>query len=292
MRIALIAPSSPFDPEQFEAGVARLRQRHDVRYSQEIFARKGFLAGDDQRRLSELQAALAAPDVDVIMAARGGYGATRIAPLLAAKAVQQHAPLLVGFSDVTALHALWAHAGVASLHSSMVAALAHASEPLFERFCAALEGRFPARIEGLCNIAPGSAEGTLRGGNLAVLCALIGTRLFPPLSDAVLFLEDIGERPYRVDRMLTQLRDAGALQGLRGIVLGAFTQGEPGADGTTLDDVLRERTRDLGVPVVSGFPAGHIDDNQELPFGRRVTLDAERGVLHIHEHAAAPRRAP
>jgi muramoyltetrapeptide carboxypeptidase len=282
-RIALIAPSSPFDEAGFELGVARLRRRYEVSYEAQILERRGFLAGDDQRRLRELRAALASPRVDVVMAARGGYGATRIAPLIAAEEVRQHAPLLVGFSDVSALHALWAHAGVSSLHGSMVAALGRVSEPLFERFCAALEGRFPERFEGLTRFAPGVAEGVLLGGNLAVVCALLGTRLFPPLANAVLFLEDVGERPYRVDRMLTSLRNAGVLSAVRGIVLGAFEQGEPGPDGVSLADVLRERTEDLGVPVLSGLPAGHIDDNQELPFGRRVTLDADRGVLHIHD---------
>jgi muramoyltetrapeptide carboxypeptidase len=263
-----------------------------VTHQPEISARQGFLAGDDTRRLHELRAALASPRVDAIIAARGGYGCTRIAQLIAADEVRQHAPLLVGFSDLTALHALWAQARVGSIHGNMVATLGRVSDALFERFVGALEGQFPSRFEGLSCVAPGTAEGTLLGGNLAVLCALLGTALFPPLTDAVLFLEDIGERPYRVDRMLTSLRNAGALRGVRGIVLGAFEQGEPGADGVTLAEVLRERTSDLGIPVVSGFPAGHIDDNAELPFGRRVTLDAQHGVLHLHDLPHNHSRSP
>jgi muramoyltetrapeptide carboxypeptidase len=267
--------------------VAKLRRRYEVSYSEAILAHKGFLAGSDEHRLRELQLALANPRVDAIIAARGGYGATRIAPLLAAADVHEHAPLLVGFSDISALHALWAHAGVSSLHASMVASLGRSSELLFERFCAALEGQFPARVDDLETYAAGVTEGILLGGNLAVLTALIGTPLFPPLHDAVLFLEDIGERPYRVDRMLTTWRNAGAFRGVRGIVVGAFAQGEPGADGVTLGQVLRERLSDLDVPVVAGFPAGHIDDNHELPFGRRVTLDAGQGHLHIHPRSNA-----
>jgi muramoyltetrapeptide carboxypeptidase len=267
--------------------VAKLRSRYEVSYEPEILTRKGFLAGSDEQRLRALQTALTSPEVDAIIAARGGYGATRIAPLIAATEVRRHSPLLVGFSDITALHALWAHAGVSSLHASMVAALGRASEPLFERFCAALEGRFPERWGNLTTFAPGIAEGILLGGNLAVLSALVGTGLFPPLRDAVLFLEDIGERPYRVDRMLTTWRHASAFRGVRGIVLGAFEQAEPGADGVTIDDVLRERLSDLGIPIVAGFPAGHIEDNHELPFGRRVTLDADRGLMHVH-HGSSP----
>ena len=281
-RVALVAPSSPFDAEAFEQGVAKLRQRYDITYTPDILARAGFLAGDDERRLCELRTALASPKLDAIIAARGGYGATRIAPLIAATEVRAHRPLLVGFSDITALHALWAHAGVSSLHASMVAALGRANEPLFQRFCDALEGRFPERITDLRTFAPGVAHGILLGGNLAVLTALVGTRLFPPLDGAVLFLEDVGERPYRVDRMLTTWRHAGAFEGVVGIVVGAFEQGEPGADGVTLEEVLRERLSDLEIPVAAGLPAGHIDDNLELPFGRRVTLDADRGHLQIH----------
>jgi len=227
------------------------------------------------------------PLVDAIMAARGGYGATRIAPLIAADEVRKRSPLLVGFSDITALHALWAHAGVCSLHGGMVAALGRAREPQVERFYAALEGRFPERYSELTPYAPGAAEGVLLGGNLAVLTALIGTSLFPPLHDAVLFIEDVGERPYRVDRMLTTWRQADAFRGVRGVVVGAFEQGDPGPDEVTLEHVLRERLHDLAVPVVAGFPAGHIDDNHELPLGRRVFLDADGGVLHI-----SPRSCP
>lgn len=277
----MVAPSSPFDEDAFECGVAKLRRRYEVSYSPEVLARKGYLAGSDERRLRELQAALANPQVDAVIAARGGYGATRIAPLLAAAEVQRHRPLLVGFSDITALHALWAHAGVSSLHAGMVAALGLASEPQLVRFCAALEGRFPESFAGLTAYAPGTAEGILLGGNLALLTALLGTDLFPPLHDALLFIEDVGERPYRVDRMLTTWRHAGAFRGVRGILVGAFEQAQPGPDAVTLDDVLRERLGDLGIPVVAGFPAGHIEDNHELPFGRRLMIDADRGLLHI-----------
>jgi muramoyltetrapeptide carboxypeptidase len=166
----------------------------------------------------------------------------------------------------------------------MVASLGACSEELFARFCSAIEGQFPARYTGLETIAPGSAEGALLGGNLAVLTALIGTRFFPPLTGAVLFLEDIAERPYRVDRMLTTWRSAGAFRGVRAIVLGSFSDGDPGPDGTSLSDVLRERLSDLGIPVAAGLPAGHCADNAELPFGRDVTLDATTGCLHLHVH--------
>jgi muramoyltetrapeptide carboxypeptidase len=284
-RIALIAPASPFDRAEFELGLARLRQRYDVQHRPDIFEQRGYLAGADQRRLSELQAALTQPGLAAIIAARGGYGSTRLLARIEPELVRRHAPLLVGFSDITALHALWARAELGSIHGNMVAGIGRGTDAQFARFVGALEGRFCERFAGLERIAGGAAEGVLMGGNLAVLCALLGTPWFPPLADAVLFLEDIGERPYRVDRMLTSLRDADVLRDVRGIALGAFVQGEPGADGITLAQVLSERLADLGVPVVAGVPAGHIDDNHELPFGRRVRLDADAGVLELQEQA-------
>ena len=280
-RIAVIAPSSPFAAEDFAHGLERLRTRYVVQHDPDIFEQNGYLAGDDERRLRELEAALDDPQVAAIMAARGGYGATRILPHLDVARVRRHAPMLIGFSDVTALHALWAHARVGSVHGSMVAALGRCSDAQFERFASAIEGHFPESISGLTTIHGGVAEGVLLGGNLAVLHALLGTAQFPPLAGAVLFLEDIGERPYRVDRMLTSLRNSGALAAVRGIALGAFVQGEPGPDGTRLEHVLAERLGDLGIPVVAGLPCGHIDDNHELPFGHSVRLDATRGQLHL-----------
>jgi muramoyltetrapeptide carboxypeptidase len=282
-RVELIAPAGPFDITEFEAGVARLRRHYDVHYGPSIFDRQGYFAGSDQRRLLELDAALDQPQVAAIIAARGGYGVTRIVSSLAAERVRRHAPLLVGFSDLTALHAVWAHAAVGSVHGSMVAGLGRSSEALFERWRDAVEGRFPASIAQLETITPGVAEGVLLGGNLAVLTALLGTPQFPPLQDAVLFLEDVAERPYRVDRMLTTWRNANAFAAVRGIALGAFAEAEPGADAVSVESVLRERLGDLGIPVVAGVPSGHLDDNAELPFGRSVTLDATHGQLYLHE---------
>jgi muramoyltetrapeptide carboxypeptidase len=278
-RVALVAPAGPFDVADFELGVARLSKHYDVHYDPGIFERQGYLAGSDARRSQELQAALNQPRIDGIIAARGGYGVTRILDRIDVAAVRGTAPLLVGFSDITALHALWAKAAVGSVHGSMVAGLGRSSEPLFERWRAAVEGRFPERLEKLQTVCEGACEGVLLGGNLTVLTALIGTRHFPPLAEAVLFFEDVGERPYRVDRMLTTWRQAGAFAGVRGIVLGAFVQGEAGADGVDLQSVLRERLADLGIPVAMGLAAGHVDDNAELPLGRRVSLDASAGCL-------------
>ncbi len=284
-RLAVIAPTSPFPEENFRIGVERLRERYEVSWDDGLFAKHGYLAGDDARRLEELRRAITDPAIDGIVAARGGYGATRLLPDLDVALVAKHAKPLIGFSDATALHALWARAGLRSLHGAMVAALGRADAALMPRWFAAVEGGVAEPLSGLECIAPGRGEGPLVGGNLAVLAALVGTGFEPPLRGAVLFLEEIGERPYRVDRALTTLRQAGWLSDLKGVALGRFTDCGTGKDGVSVEDVLRERLGDLGVPIVSGVPAGHVADNVELPFGAPVVVDADEGVLTFGEGA-------
>lgn len=275
--IAVVAPSGPFDVDAFARGVERLRARYVVRHDDSILSRSGYLAGDDDRRLRELASAIEDESVDAIVCARGGYGATRLVDKLDPALVRASRKLLVGFSDITALHALWARAGVCSLHAPMVAALGRTKSELVERYVRALEGAPMPALDGLECIARGVARGPLVGGNLAVLAALVGTPYAPPLDGCVLFLEDVGERPYRVDRMLTSLRHAGWFDRIAGVALGAFTDGPPGPDGVEVANVLRERLADLGIPVIAGVPAGHVDDNLELAFGVSVFVDGDSG---------------
>lgn len=281
----VVAPASPFGADDFHRGVERLRARYRVTFREDVFAREGFLAGDDARRLAELGEALADPSVDAIVAARGGYGATRLLSRLDPAKVRAAKKLLVGFSDLTALHALWARAGLRSIHGPMVCALGRADPPLVDRWIGIAEGRAIEPLEGLRPLSGGSCEGPLLGGNLAVLAALAGTPHTPPLDGAILFLEDVGEAPYRVDRMLTTLRDAGWLARVRAVALGTFSGCDPRDDGRTVDDVLRDRLGDLGIPVLTGIGAGHVPDNLELPFGARAHLDADRGTLTFLEPA-------
>lgn len=278
-RVRVIAPSSPFPRDDFERGIARLRARYDVHVDEAIFEQHGYLAGDDARRAAELRAAIADDTADAIFAARGGYGATRLLEHVDLAALAHRPKLLAGFSDISALHALWACAGLGSLHAPMIAALGRAGDALAMRFIAAVEGATPQALDNLETIAPGRARGVLFGGNLAVLTALIGTPYLPPLEGCVLFLEDVGERPYRVDRMLTQWRHAGLLVKPCAIVLGAFSDCDANPDGVRIEHVLHERLGALGVPVLSGIPAGHVDDNLELPLGALCEVDAERGRI-------------
>lgn len=275
-RLAIVAPAGPFERERFDAGVAWLRERYEISFEERIYDKEGFFAGSDERRLRELRAAIEDPDIDAILCARGGYGATRLLPHLDPAPVAAANKLLVGFSDITALHSLWARAGVRSVHAPMVAALGGASVRVRSEWVRTLEGRDGPEEWELETIAPGEARGRLFGGNLAVLAALLGTRFQPPVDGAILFLEDIGERPYRVDRMLTSMILADFLPSCAGIVLGAFTEGTPGADGVPVEAVLAERLGRLGIPVLAGFPAGHIDDNEPLTLGARATISGSR----------------
>jgi len=277
--VRVIAPSSPFDSERFERGLALLQVRYRTQLADGLFERSGYLAGRDEARLDALQAALADDATGAIVAARGGYGATRLLPRLDLERVRRANKWLVGFSDLTALHALWARAGLCSIHGPMVASPWEASAEAQAAWFGLLEGRASAPLEGLTCVRPGRASGVLMGGNLTVLAALVGTPHMPSLDGAVLLLEDVTERPYRLDRALTSMLQSGALAGVQAVVLGQFTQCEPGPDGVTALQVLEERLDTLGVPVLGDAPVGHVAENRAVLLGARVEVDAARGVV-------------
>lgn len=277
------APSSPFDRARFEAGAELIGARYELQRAGSLLEVDGYLAGADAARRVDLLRALEDPKLRALIAARGGYGATRLLPDLPIDAIRRARKWLVGFSDVTALHALWARAGVCSIHGPMVCSLADASEPVRAEWFHLLEGGAPAAWTGLAPIRGGQASGRLFAANLTVLGALVGTPYFPPLLESVLALEDVTERPYRLDRTLTTMLQAGAFQGVRAIVLGQFTQCDPAPDGRTADDVLRERLATLDVPIVAAAPFGHIGDNRPLLLGALAHVDGDRGEVRFEE---------
>jgi muramoyltetrapeptide carboxypeptidase len=280
--VRVIAPASPFDPELLEQGISVLRERmgFEPRYRQDLLARRRYLAGDDARRLDEWQEAVGDPVARGIFCARGGYGAMRIldridpAPLLARPRV------LVGFSDVTALHASLNRAGLATVHGPVLTQLGRAPAEAVDHLAALLtrapapDGSGPpapgAGLVGEAAVRSGRAEGPLLGGSLTLLAHLCGTPFLPSLRGAILALEDVDERPYRLDRYLTQLRLAGALEGLAGVALGQFTECD--AQGVRGLEVVREWAAELGVPAAEGFAFGHQDRNLALPLGARAAL--------------------
>ena len=283
-RVAVIAPSGPFDLPAFETGLALLRRRYHVTHAPDIFARARYLAGDDTRRARELQDALDDDAVGAIFCARGGYGAMRLLPrLVLGKAKPKH---LVGFSDVTALHAWLLQSKRVCLHAPVLTQLGRQGSEVASGLYRWLEDPSPpAPWTGAACFVEGRAEGTLVGGNLSVLTRLLGTRFLPPLDGALLFLEDVGERPYRLDRMWTHLALAGVFERVRGLVLGTFTDCDD-KDASALE-VLRDLAKETGLPCAQGFSSGHSDPNHALALGIHARLDATSGTLTFLEGAVA-----
>ncbi|NUO52402.1 MAG: LD-carboxypeptidase [Polyangiaceae bacterium] len=281
--VAVVAPSSPFEHVIVWKGLSFLRERYRLRFDRGLFTRTHYLAGSDARRRDELARALEDPDVKAIIAARGGYGAGRFVHEMPWEALRQRPRWIVGFSDITALHVEAQRVGVMSLHASHVTALGWCDRTARAKIVAALEEPFaPRRFDALETWAPGDAEGTLFGGNLAILhaCAAAG-RLHVP-DGSIIFIEDVTERPYRLDRMLAGLLVGGHFKSARGFVVGELTDCTPGPDGATAHRVLRELLEPLGVPVVAGFPSGHGRRNEPLVLGGRARIRAAAtGVVEL-----------
>jgi len=273
--IRVVAPCSPFEVPLVWRGLGWLRERYEVRFDRRIFARTGYLAGKDSARLDELRAALQEPGVQAIVAARGGYGSTRFAHQIDWQGLRRLPRWLVGFSDVTALHVEATRVRVASLHGPNLTALGRSDARTRSAFAAALEQPHAERVwSGLETLCSGEARGPMVGGNLTLLqaCAASGRLDLP--DGCVLLLEDIGERPYRLDRMLTALRVGGHLGSVAGVVAGQFEACTAGADRVAVSDVLAECLRPLGIPVALGAPVGHGLLNEPVILGAPALLDA------------------
>ena len=241
-----------------------------------LFARSRYLAGSDEVRAGALQGALDDPSTRAVWAVRGGYGLGRILGRLELGAVRK---LLLGFSDLTALHAATNAQGLVSIHGPNVGQLGELTEPALARLAALLAGEQPGPLTGGVPLVAGRASGRLLGGNLTVLASLVGSPHLPPLTGAILLLEDVGESPYRLDRAFTQLRNAGLLDGVRGLALGQFPRCDPAQLDFGSREVLADLAVQLGVPSAIGFPVGHVDDNRAVPLGVEVELDADGGTL-------------
>jgi muramoyltetrapeptide carboxypeptidase len=290
--IRVIAPSGPVPREAFAAGIEVLRARYDVRFDDGVFTRTGYRAGPDERRLAELTAALADPEARAIVMARGGYGLLRLLPFIDVGQLVSRPRPIVGFSDGTALLALAARAGVASIHGPVVTQIGNLGAAdhrvLFDR----LETPGPAPLlDGLDGLIPGRVRGPLLGGNLEMFSRLIGTPYLPDVSGAILFFEDLGERPYRIDRLLAHLDLAGLFGAVSGVVVGDFSAcREPEAtraDVPTAEEVLVDRLGRLPIPVALGGAFGHGTRNRALPYGTLCELDTAAGTLMAVEGAVS-----
>jgi muramoyltetrapeptide carboxypeptidase len=256
----------------------------------------GYLAGTDEERAADVHAMFEHREVKAIFCIRGGYGTPRLLPLLHYRIIARNPKIFVGYSDITAIHlALWKHAGLVSFHGPMAGVdMADPMDPFTEEvFWRLLTSTkkggaivFPQPPpEGL---VPGKASGRLLGGNLALVAALIGTRYQPRFDDAILYLEDIGEDPYRVDRMFTQLRGASILARCSGIMIGHFTDcvpKDPSLPTFTTDEVIREYLTAAQRPALWRVPFGHERRNMPIPVGVRARIDAGTGAIEFLESA-------
>ena len=289
--VGVMAPASPVREEYVDRGLAELeRLGFRTRVGTHLYARGRYTAGGWKQRRDDLLALWNDPDVEAIFCARGGYGSMELLASLDPDIFRERPKVFLGASDVTAVHGfLGARAGIVAFHGPMVAQRIARRGYDAEGLVRLIQTPEPAGVLGapetLEILHRGSAEGELFGGCLSIVASLVGTPFLPPLADAILFLEDTLVKPYQIDRMLMQLKMAGCLDSIRGLVFGQMVNCEQHPDqGYTLQEMLRDWTAYLGVPVLYGFPSGHTQTNAvTLPLGIRARIDAEG--LHLLEGA-------
>lgn len=282
-RLRVIAPSGTLrEQDALKQGIEIWRSRgYRVDLCSGYDGRWGYLAGTDAERRSQLEFALKDPDCRGILCARGGYGGARL--LEAWQWVLPDPPKwLIGFSDITSL--LWGlcREGIAGAHAPLLTTLSAEPEWSVQRLFDLVEGRSLQPLQGI-GWGGGQGSGWLLPANLTVATHLLNTPVQPSLDGVILAFEDVTEAPYRIDRMLTQWRMSGAFKTIRGIALGRFSQCDPPARSPsfTVEEVLRDRLSDLGIPIVSDLPFGHDGVNAALPVGVLAELDGDAGRLHI-----------
>lgn len=289
--VGVAAPAGPVDEERLARGVAELEMLgFATRVAPGVLDRQGFTAGTVETRLEQLEGLVADPDVAAIACARGGAGAGRLLTRLDPSGLRTHLKPLVGYSDITWLHLALGRLGVVSLHGPMVARELAAGDAAYHResLWHALTGEGDPYVSQPGDLHPlrrGEARGVLRGGCLSILAAAAGTpwSLQTGGQPTVLFLEDVDEPPYRIDRMLLQLRESGGFDGVRGIVFGEMKGCRPGPEADyALEEVLLEALRGVDVPVAFGFPSGHTSgSNVTLPLGVDVALGCSKSEARL-----------
>jgi muramoyltetrapeptide carboxypeptidase len=300
--IMLVAPSGPAKRDQLLLYSGRLeRMGFRVIKPENLFRTDHYLAGSDDERVEELNSAIRNPQIDAIFPCAGGFGLTRILDRIDYPSLRKNRPAIIGFSDVTALHlAIAREAKLITFHSPLpqhelwlddreheFATQSFWRCLLADRYEAHGQNGFsvclPKNLPKPNKLVGGIARGRLLGGNLTLICATLGTPYAIHAKGAILFLEDTNEAPYRTDRALSQLRLAGVLKDVAGVVVGDFSR----TDRAEVDRIVRDYFSRLGIPVITNFPVGHILNNVTLPHGAFVELDADRCVLSILENPVA-----
>ncbi len=289
--VAVTAPAFPADPAKVEKGITWLeKEGYRVVRGSTLQNRDGYLSGSDALRAEELNRLFADPEVDAIICARGGWGTLRMLDLLDYETIARNPKMLCGYSDITTLQlALWKKSGLPSLSGPMVAVemaagLLPFTEEHFKGYLNNTAITYNLNIKDI-NAAvhrPGACAGPLLGGCLSLITHLLGTPYMPDLKGAVLFIEDVGEEPYKIDRYLAHLRQAGIFDDIAGLIIGQFIDCEdPLRPERTIDDVLYEYIRELTYPVLYNFPYGHGMHKLTMPIGAHTVMDTVSGEIRF-----------
>jgi len=291
--VGIAAPAGPFHPKELEQGIRRLNSLgFKVRFDERVFLQHRYLAGKDQERAQVLNDLFADEAIRAIFCARGGYGSVRLLPYLDLESIRKHPKIFLGSSDITSLLLyLQNRVPLVVFHGPMVAReqIIHMTELTRTYLLKILSSSSPAGVLGAAGVRslhPGQAEGILTGGCLSLLVRALGTSEDFDTRGTILFIEDVDEKPYRIDRMLTQLREAGKFDQVRGIVFGTMVNCESDPDvGYSLTDVILEVMAGIEIPMLYHFPSGHGPEAITLPFGVRAAIDGDRASLSILEGA-------
>ena len=284
--IGIVAPAGPFDRQTFFRGVRIIEDLgFKIFIPPGLFEKNRYLAGSDEHRVQFVNHLFADKSIDAIICARGGYGSMRILPMLDYDVIKNNPKIFIGFSDITILlSVLFKRCNLVTFHGPVVTSLADASEEtklsLFANVTS--ENNLEINLAGGRTIKSGVAVGEVCGGNLTMLCHLVGTPFAPDFENKILFIEDRKEAPYRIDRMLIHMELAGCFKGLSGIILGAFEECGPIEDVLKIIEEVFEKDP---IPILAGLDAGHGNHNLTIPLGIEATLDADRHSLIYHRAA-------
>lgn len=290
-KVGIVAPASQIERDRLEAGCATLRKMgYEPFYFESILDRELYFAGSAERRARELEEMFEREEVRAIVCARGGYGCNYLLPLLDLEKLRRNPKIFVGYSDNTTLLTYFLDAtGLVTFHGPMATKdFAAADGVHLASWQAAIAGlgQWDLDSQGICGfkpLVPGSAEGRLYGGCLSMVAASLGTAYEVHTEGTILFLEDVGAKPYQIDRMLMQLKLAGKLAGVRGLIFGEMVDCvQPGGQSYSLEEVVTRVVGDLGVPVAYGLSSGHVlRENVTLPLGVRAKLVVGRYAARL-----------
>ena len=276
MKIAIAAPARKVSPDEMEFAIQWLHDNgFESVFDNRLYSVDNIAAGSDALRASIIQEYMDCDDIDAIWMARGGYGSIRIIDKLDFSRFVQHPKPIVGFSDVTVFHGKLSRLGIPSIHASMPHILANKTPEALQSLIDALTGK-PLHYEWPTYPLnrSGEAKGVIIGGNLSVLCGMLGSNSFPKTEGRIFFIEEVDEYIYHVERMMYALKRAGKLDHIKALVIGGLTEihDNPDPFGKSVEQAIFDVVKDYGYPVVFGFPAGHFSDNRAINFGREAKL--------------------